>query len=275
MTLADLQPFSEALKLHKDRTVLPTMLNSAEIRQQLDAATRRQSVFSATNMFVDYLDQVKADVESIINPTTQQRADRVTPENPQGNVSTGLDQATARLRQKELLQRLGYAPAIGEAGTIKDLSSDARINLVLKTNTETMRGAGQFILSQSDEMLVTNPAWELFRLKDPRDPKAKRNWTARWEIAAAAAGDTDALRVFAQTGRMIARKDSPIWNEIGSSTNFDDGLDNPFPPFAFNSGMDVRDIGYREAVAIGLIQRGDVIQRTVPDDLSKLFGFAA
>lgn len=270
MTTAELMPLEETMKSLAARGVLPTSLDTQGMRE-LGQGFHRQNFSSAKTLIIDLLDGYKKAVEEIINPTTQQRPDRVTPENPQGNVSTGLDLPSARLRIKQLQESLGMMKG---DGSIKDLTSDARINLVLKTNTETMRGAGQFIQSQSDEMLVTNPAWELFRLKDPRDPKAKRNWTGRWEIAGAAAGDTDAMRVFASTGRMIARKDSPIWNEIGSSTNFDDGLDNPFPPFAFNSGMDVRDIGYREAIAIGLIQRGAVIQRSLPDDLSKLFSFA-
>lgn len=275
MTLSDLQPFTAALTSHQSKTVLPTLLNSAEIKQQLDAATRRQSFFSAQTMFGNYLDQVKADVESIINPQTTQRADRVTPENPQGNVTEGMDSATARLRAKELLQRIGYSPAIGEQGTIKDLSSDARINLVIQTNRDVAQGAGWFIQGNDPAALDAFPAQELIRVIDPRDPKNKRNWRARWEIAAAKAGDTDALRVLAGTGRMVARKDSPIWNEIGSSQNFDDGLDNPFPPFAFNSGMDVQDISYTEAVALGLLKRGDTVRHSLPDDLSKLFGIAA
>lgn len=270
MTTAELIPFEEAMKSLAARGVLPTNMGTRELRE-LGAGFHRQNFTSAKTLLTDLLDGYKKAVEEIINPTTQQRADRVTPENPQGNVSTGLDLPTARLQIKQLQEKLGMVKG---DGSIKDLTSDARINLVIKTNRDTMRGAGQFIQSQSDEVLVTNPAWELFRLKDPRDPKSKRDWKGRWQIAAAAAGDTDALHVFGHMGRMIARKDSPIWNEIGSSNNFDDGLDNPFPPFAFNSGMDVRDISYTEAVAIGLIQRGDVIQRSVPADLSKLFGFA-
>jgi len=41
---------------------------------------------------------------------------------------------------------------------------------------------------------------------------------------------------------MIALKDDDVWDQLGSSDFFPDGLDNPYPPFAFNSGMDVRDV---------------------------------
>lgn len=270
MTLADLQPFAEALKLHQGKSVLPTLLNSAEIKQQLDAATRRQSFFSSQTMFENYLDQLKGDVESLINPTTEQRADRITPENPQGNVTTGLDPATARLRAKELLQRIGYAPAVGEAGTLKDLSSDRRINLVLKTNTELAQGAGAMIQGSDPAVLEAFPCWELYRLEDR---KTHRDWSGRWRIAASVSGDVDAARVLDQSGRMVARKDSPIWDALGSG--WDDSLDNPFPPFAFNSGMWTKNVSYADAEALGLVNLQTVVSSPLPDDLAQLFGRAA
>jgi|GEM_PF-3377016 len=69
-------------------------------------------------------------------------------------------------------------------------------------------------------------------------------------------------------GRMIARKDSPIWSELGSSANFDDALDVEYPPFAFNSGMWVRDIDRDEALALGLIEADTVIEPKPPPDFN-------
>lgn len=273
MTISDLQPFSQALQAQQQKAVLPTALDSATIRQQLDAATRRQSFFSSQTMFGTYLDQLKADVESILNPTTQSRADRVTAANPLGNVSTGQDLPTARLRAKELLQRLGYSPQEGEAGTIKDLSSDARINLVIQTNKSLAQGAGQFIQSQDEQVLVAFPAWELIRVEAR---KQERDWAQRWRLCAQIVGDVAAARVQAETGRMVARKDSAIWQALGDGLDgSDDTLGNPFPPFAFNSGMDVRDIAWSEAVKLGLMLPGDSIIPMIPEDLSTLFRKAA
>jgi hypothetical protein len=39
--------------------------------------------------------------------------------------------------------------------------------------------------------------------------------------------------------------------------------------------MDVRDIARSEAVRLGLVKSGEVIQPTLPDDLSQLFKLAA
>ncbi len=263
MTLAELNPFAEAMRSLAARGVLPTNLNTAELRQMGDGF-HRQNFTSAQTLLSDLLDQYKADVEKIVNPTTE------TTDN--GPRTTGLNVAEARLRAKELLQRLGYQPNEGEAGTLKDLSSDRRINLVIETNRDVARGAGWFIQGNDPDALDAFPAQELVRVVQPRT-KA-RDWKSRWLIAATAAGDSDAIRVLETTGRMMARKDSPVWQQLGSSANFDDGLDNPFPPFAFNSGMDVRDIAYSEALRFGLIQPGEAVRPSLPADLSKLFSLS-
>lgn len=269
MTLAELMPFEEAMRSLAARGVLPTSLDSAGLRQ-LGAGFHRQNFTSAQTLLKDLLDQYKSDVGSILNPITTQRADRVTSENPQGNVTVGLDPATARLRAKELLQRIGYAPAIGEAGTIKDLSSDARINLVLKTNTELSQGVGALIQGSDPAVLEAFPCWELYRLESK---KTERNWPTRWRVAAAISGDVDAARVLDQTGRMVARKDSPIWQALGDYG--DDSLGNPYPPFAFNSGMWTKDVRYADAEALGLVNINTVVESPLPDDLAQLFGVAA
>jgi hypothetical protein len=46
---------------------------------------------------------------------------------------------------------------------------------------------------------------------------------------------------------MIALKDSEVWSRISR-------FGTPWPPFDFNSGMGVRNIGRRECVRLGLIQ---------------------
>jgi hypothetical protein len=56
---------------------------------------------------------------------------------------------------------------------------------------------------------------------------------------------------------MIALKNHDIWNWIGSSDLFPDALDVIWPPFAFNSGMWVRDVSRGEMEEIGLMRRGD------------------
>ncbi len=250
MTLSSPFPFLEALEQLAQQKVLPTALSSFELRQQFSNEVMRSSFFSAKNMLEEILDETKRHVQSIIDPQTIQRSDRITPENPQGNVTVGFDPATARLEIKKLYEKLGYDP--GDArGTIQDLSSEARINLVLKTNVELAQGAGNFLKSNDPAQVEDFPCQELVRFGDRKEP---RDWQQRWLIAAQVVGDVDAV---AAMPRMIARKDSPIWQELG---NADDGLGNPFPPFAFQSGMWVQEVSREEAVKLGVIDPQDQVR---------------
>lgn len=52
---------------------------------------------------------------------------------------------------------------------------------------------------------------------------------------------------------MIALKNSDVWDRLGDSNTFPDALGNPYPPFAFNSGMDVADVSRAEAERLGVI----------------------
>lgn len=262
MTLGQLMPFREALNTLAARTVLPTSLDTATLRQ-MEAGIRRQSFFSAQTLMEDLLNQYKSDVRSLLNPQTVLRDGR--------QVTEGLDPATARLRAKELLTKLGYQPDPEELDTLKDLSSDARINLVLKTNTQMMQGAGNFIKANDPSALEAFPAQELVRFESR---EKTRDWKTRWLMAAESSGDTDASRILGQSGRMIARKDSPIWDALGSSDLFPDGLDNPYPPFAFNSGMWVQDVDFDTAESFGLVTL-DNTPEPQQLDIESLFGKAA
>lgn len=269
MTLPDPVPFYEAIKALAAKNALPTNLDSAAL-QQLSAGVRRQSLFSAQTNIADYLEDIRGVVHSIINPSQAVDNSRKSESNPQGLVTSGLDPATARLKLKEALLDYGYSPAAGQRGTIKDLSSDGRINLVVKTNVELAQGAGRFIQENSDSDVVDLwPALELVRYESRMKP---RDWPSRWMQAAQDSGDDDAVRMLTDNGRMVARKDSPIWDSLGSSDLFSDGLDNPYPPFAFNSGMWTQEVSRDEAIQLGLIDAGAKVEAR-PLDIEKLFNF--
>lgn len=264
MTLADLMPFETAVQSLARRGVLPTALNSADLRA-MGAAFHRQNFTSAQTLITDLLEAYKTKIAALINPTTEQRADRVTPENPQGNVTTGPNPATVRAEIKALLGSDG-------SGGLSDLGSDARVNLVIKTNTELAQGAGFAIQSNDPAVLEAFPCWELYRLEAKRDP---RDWEQRWRLCASVVGDVDAARVLDSTGRMVARKDSPIWQALGDGEDGStDTLGNPYPPFAFNSGMWTRNVSFDDAAALGLVDLNTTVRSTLPEDLSQLFAEA-
>lgn len=174
-------------------------------------------------------------------------------------VNARMNEATAREKLRDELRRTGYAPAPGTEGLAEDLSSDARINLVVKTQTEMAQGAGHFVQQNAYvEVLEAAPALELYRLEERRE---KRDWPMRWRLCAQVVGDVQAARVLVQTGRMCALKSSRIWQALGDGEDGStDTLGNPYPPFAFNSGMWTEELERQQAIDLGLMGENDRVQ---------------
>lgn len=225
-------PFKEALDSLAIKGILPTTGRTADL-QQLSGAIKRRALFSATVTSVDLLQKIKDGADAITAGQT--------------------DLATVRLGIKQLLADMGYQPDPEKIGGLQDLSSTARINLQIQTNVDAARGYGWDIQGQQPDLLDEWPAQELFRDFAPKGHE--RDWSSRW---ARVGGEFFG-------GRMIALKNDPIWSRLGDPSLFDDGLGNPYPPFAFNSGMGVRDIDRDEAEALGLIQPN---QEVFPRDLN-------
>jgi hypothetical protein len=207
-------PFKEAVQSRAVRELLPTELRT-RLLNEIPAALRERAFFSA----------------GVTNAQFLQEADKKIDELLAGKA----DRATMRLELKQLLDRLEYKPAEGEEGTLTDLSSDDRLNLILDTNLQMAQGYGNWAQGQDSAILDQWPAQELIRVIDS---KVKRDWESRWT---AAGGEF-------YEGRMIALKNDPIWVKISRF-----GL--PYPPFDFNSGMDLQDIDRDEAIRLGVIDR--------------------
>jgi hypothetical protein len=223
-------PFAAALARHAARKIMPTALGTDEL-QLLDKATRQRSFFSARTLIESVLGTYKDQLEGALDGET--------------------DVATMRLAIKDALAAANYQPAAEDAGTIKDLGSDQRINLVLKTNTQIAQNYGQWRQGQDPAVLDQWPAQELYRLEGRKEP---REWMERWRVSGSQTGDPIGTGWTITTdGRLIALKNHPIWDRLGDTALWPDALDNPYPPYAFGSGMDVRDIDRDEAIALGLI----------------------
>ncbi len=229
MIYAAPMPYQEALDAAEVRTILPTTGDSADIARlrQLEPQLLRRAMWSAT---VDVYSRVQAMADGV------------------NAVLTGAaDQATVVAELGKMLQREGYRPPEGKAGTLQDVSSLARRRLIVETNVATAQGYGWREQGMQADVLDEFPAQELFRAFGPDDPAKRRNWADRWQQAGG--------EFFGN--RMIALKTDPVWERLGSM--FDDSLGNPYPPFAFNSGMDVRDIDRDEAESLGLIDAGTTL----------------
>lgn len=199
-----------------------TPLASAGLREQWSQKIKDQSVFSARTTEQSYIDYVKRQLEQVAAGTMKP------------------DAAEARLR--ETLQNLGYSPQTGfpnahgevppaTPGSIRDLSSTRRIQLIIDTNVKQARSLGQLAASEDPATLLTFPAWKLTRTGARKKPRG--DWKRRWEAAGSAVGWRGAART-----QMVALKTSPIWQAIADGKGgFDDCIGSPYPPFAFGSGM--------------------------------------
>lgn len=243
-------PFVQAISRLAARQTMPTRLGTAEL-QRLDGDILRSSFFSARTNMRTYLEKIRDQVRQILDPQPGLRTrDDGTP------ITEGINLADARVELRDVLRQLGYQPAPEERGTLRDLSSEARLDLVVRTNVEISQGYGQWIQGMDEDVLDAFPAQELYRAGSPR---VARDWYRRWRAAAGVVGDTDALRILEGRGIMVARKDSPIWQALGDGLGLpeseaSDALHNPYPPFAFNSLMDVRDVDRSTAVELGLVR---------------------
>jgi hypothetical protein len=97
------------------------------------------------------------------------------------------------------------------------------------------------------------------------ETEVQRNWKERW--AKAAEGTPENGR---NDSEYIARKDHPIWQRLGSL--WEDSLGNPFPPFAWDSGMGVEEIDRDEAMGVGVIDARAVVASQLKEPAPQFIG---
>ncbi len=148
-----------------------------------------------------------------------------------------MSDSDARASIRRALEQTGYAPEAGKEGGLQDLSSQRRLDLIIKTNVDEAHGYVRYCSSMEESALAATPCQELIRLQSR---KAPRDWEARWRDAG---GEL-------YGGRMIALKTAEIWTRISR-------FGHPWPPFDFGSGMGVAPVGRREAIRYGVISPDD------------------
>ena len=172
-------------------------------------------------------------------------------------VKGGKSPSEVRRDLRAYLDSIGYDPdkdlAPGEKsrrGTIKDLYTKSRLDVMMKTNADQAKGYASHVRATTTGAMLAFPAYELVRVERR---KLQRNWDERWTNAAKAVGFEGVCR---DTSKKIALKTSPIWVQLSR-------FGNPFPPFDFNSGMGVRDVRKSVCREIGLL--GPDEQPTIPE----------
>lgn len=238
--LSEPKPFEEAVAAIRGRRLLPTSLGHAEL-QRLGPALRRRALALAGVMQVEILDKVQRDALRLVSGASRGPGDYANP-------------ATMRAGIKEMLAGLDYQPAPDRVGTISDLRTDARLNLIIDMESKLAAGRGQYIQANDPDSLRIFPCQELIRVESREVPRGYERrkeglvvrdaeyWKTRWKSVGGQIYD----------GRMIARLDDPVWARLSTF-----GL--PYPPFDFNSGMGTRLVRRSESISLGVIQNGDVV----------------
>ena len=212
------------------KELLPTSLGSEEIREQIAREILQRSIFSARMESARYLAKVR-DVCSQI-------------------AAGEINQADARLKLVTLLEQMGHSPQDG--GGIANPASIRRLNLVVDTQRQ-MAASVSRLAGQTESTIYLRPAWELKRFETRAVPRP--DWDRRWAAAGLACNFEGALK-----DRLIALKTSPIWQHLGNGAGgYRDTLGNPYPPFAFSSGMDWIEVDRDKCIALGLIKEGEDI----------------
>lgn len=156
-----------------------------------------------------------------------------------------LSATEARRLVRETLRAAGYQAE--KPGSWTDMAGGtARQRLILETNVNKAAGYAWHESVRGD---IGNPAQELVRFEDAREP---RDWMTRWRNAWASLPASEQRK--ARPDRMIALTDCAIWRALSR-------WGDPYPPFDYNSGMDVVPVDYETAVALGLLAAGEVPER--------------
>lgn len=229
------QAFDDAVSWAKGRTLLPTSLDSAGL-DRLSADVREVSVFSAEVSQVEVLQLIYQETQRMVAGLSEGPGKYASP-------------ATLVADIQALLDRIGYQARPGTEGTIKDLRSWKRLELIADVQLRMATGYGQMKRWTDPTSMLLYPAAEFKRLEWRRVPRGSvvkdgavsldtgRYWHDRWVAAGG--------RVFGR-GRLLALMDDPVWANVSR-------FGVPYGPPDFNSGWGRKPISRAEALRAGLL----------------------
>lgn len=222
----------DAFRISAERAPMPTGLGTAELRE-LGAGVLARSVFSARATNAIFASKLKEVVDQLAA----------------GDIGEG----QARTAMYEVLDILNYDVEKGGfpgeelepglRGTLQDLRSFRRMDLIIRTQLALMEGAGVQYRAMLPENLLEFPAQELVR---GLPVEVARDWPSRWAIAGGKpireGHPVESYKEVGAKSGMIALVGDPVWGELGSFENFKDALGVDHAPFYFNSEMTLEPV---------------------------------
>lgn len=227
-----LAPIADAVKSHDRKTPVGTKLRSREL-ESLPRDLRNAAQMSAGVESARVLQGIQDKVSAILSHRR----------NDLGGLT---DRGAFIADLMRIAEEEGLTPADpAKRGTIEDITSEQRLALIYEMQTGMAYGYANWRAGNDPDALDAFPAQELVRA---RQAKVPRNWSARWAEAGHKTGWAGAAKQ-----PHVALKSSPIWRALSR-------FDNPWPPFDYNSGMWVEDIGLEDATCLGFIKPGDKVE---------------
>ena len=223
--------------IERVKDLLPTSLGSDEIRERYAREILQRSVFVSRIENMRFLAKVRETAAAL---------------------SSGeINAAKAKEQLLGVLRQIGY-DTTADDGRLANIVSERRLNLILETQREMAANAA-LVMSQNAGTIDQYPAWNLTRLAGRRFPR--EDWPARWNAAGNSVGWEGAYRpIYHGDGAdfgFVALKSSPIWQALGDGVGgFNDTLGNPYPPFAFSSGLSWLQVDRETCEQLGLIEPG-------------------
>lgn len=240
---------TDALPFVAARKDIAALLDSAAWRD-VPYALRDRAFFSARVADLQTLTEMRTRIEAALDWT---------PGGEEGGPV--MDGGRFEKEMRRILINGGVRTASQEElGTVRDIMSTPRLQLIFKTQTEMARGWSALKTGMDPDILSAVPAYEFVRVLTRKNPRPSSFWQSRWRQAVAIARGVGCLE-----SAMVGLKTSPVWQALGNLGPFG----NPFDPFDYGTGMgrEDRDRDYCEAV--GLLKAGEPVRPVRVPDLNE------
>ena len=218
--------FTEALEKLGDRTPIGSEMMSAEWAD-VPVALRERAMFSSQVESVRFLQRVTDNISDYLSNAMEELPDGKTALKMGSRAQFVDDMRAFALKE-------GMGPIIEEhAGGLRDITSEARLSLIFRMQTQAAGDYGQWRQGMDPAVLDQFPASRFVRVQAV---KQERESHQRFED-------------------QVYLKTDPIWAKV---INEDFGV--PWGPWAWGCGHDVDDVDRDEAEQLGVIKPGQELE---------------